>query len=608
MKRILKLKLDKGIIKKEEPTPVQEKIQAAEETVGAKSHKQIEQQAADRSITLIKNEEVLPLEKEKEEIVVIGRSFQKELFESVSQHQSNVTSISLDSDYDLSEEEWDKVKKADVIIVGTYTYNVSTRAKDSNQMQMVREVMNNTEGHVIGVGIRNPYDIMAYPEIDAFVAQYGFRKASFDATAKVIFGETSPSGALPVTILDDSGEVLYPYGHRVNADKEEEEFFQLGVEKFLEEHKDLVKGKKVGLITNPTGVDQQLRSVVDTLHEDEGVQLTALYGPEHGVRGSAQAGDYVESYTDEKTGLPVYSLYGETRKPTKEMLENIDTLLFDIQDVGTRFYTYIYTMALAMEAAGENDIEFVVLDRPNPLSGDKVEGPVLNPAYSSFVGKYPIPLRHGMTVGELAQLFNEEYKLGADLKVIQMDQYDRGMSYKDTGLEFVMPSPNMPTLDTAMVYPGAALIEGTNVSEGRGTTRPFELIGAPFIESTAIAATLNEQQLPGVRFRASSFTPSFSKYEGELVHGVQIHVTNPNTYQPVKTGLHVVKIIHDQYPEQFAFRAEDSQGVSFFDKLIGNGWVRQAIEDGKSVDYMVEKWKKELDEFKELREEYLLYE
>ncbi|GAA0469666.1 exo-beta-N-acetylmuramidase NamZ domain-containing protein [Alkalibacillus silvisoli] len=377
---------------------------------------------------------------------------------------------------------------------------------------------------------------------------------------------------------------------------------EIGVEVLLDEQKDLIEGKNVGLITNPTGVDPELNSIVDTLFNDPDVNLTALYGPEHGVRGDAQAGEYVEYYIDEETGLPVYSLYGETRKPTPEMLDDIDVLLFDIQDVGTRFYTYIYTMAFAMEAAEENDVEFVVLDRPNPINGLDVAGPVLDDDYSSFVGEYEIPLRHGMTVGELANLFNEEFEIGADLTVVEMDSWKRYMYYDDTDLEFVLPSPNMPTLDTAVVYPGAALIEGTNVSEGRGTTKPFELIGAPFIDSTDLAAHLNEQDLPGVTFRAASFTPTFSKHAGDLSHGIEIHVTDQRSYKPIETGLHIVKSIHDMYPEDFEFRAD-----GFFGNLIGNGWVQEAIENGESVDSIIEQWQDDLDEFKELREEYLIY-
>lgn len=407
--------------------------------------------------------------------------------------------------------------------------------------------------------------------------------------------------SLSVALADNNGKGN-AYGHDKNKKK-----FKLGVEVLLEDQKELIEGKSVGLITNPTGVDQELNSIVDLLHNDADVDLKALYGPEHGVRGSAQAGEYVEYYIDEETGLPVYSLYGATKKPTPEMLEGIDVLLFDIQDVGTRFYTYIYTMAYAMEAAAENDIEFIVLDRPNPLGGEAVEGPVLNDEYSSFVGKYEIPLRHGMTVGELAQLFNEEFEIGANLTVVEMDKWKRDMYYDDTPLEWVLPSPNMPTLDTALVYPGAALIEGTNVSEGRGTTKPFELIGAPFINATELANELNGLELPGVDFRAASFTPSFSKHAGKLTHGVQIHVTDKEAFEPVTTGLSLVKTIHDLYPEDFEFRAENSAGVSFFDLLVGNGWIREAIENGESVEEMQQQWEGDLEDFKEVREDYLLY-
>lgn len=385
-----------------------------------------------------------------------------------------------------------------------------------------------------------------------------------------------------------------------NPNQQNQESFKLGVDVLLDQDSDLLKGKNVGLITNPTGVDQNLNSIVDTLHNDKNVNLVALYGPEHGVRGGAQAGEGVEKYIDDRTGLPVYSLYGDTRKPTSEMLEGVDVLLFDIQDVGARYYTYIYTMAYAMEAAQENDIQFVVLDRPNPIGG-QVGGPVLDPDYSSFVGKYPIPLRHGMTVGELAKLFNNKFDIGADLKVVKMKGYKRAMYYEDTSLDWVLPSPNMPTVDTAMVYPGAALIEGTNVSEGRGTTKPFELIGAPFINGTDLAEKLNNANLPGVRFRSAYFTPQFSKHAGNLSGGIQIHVQDRDAYRPVKTGITIVKTIHDMYPNDFAFKENN------FDRLIGNGWVREKIEQGATVDKIVNMWQEDLKAFKKTRRNYLLY-
>ncbi|MFJ5622558.1 exo-beta-N-acetylmuramidase NamZ domain-containing protein [Peribacillus loiseleuriae] len=383
---------------------------------------------------------------------------------------------------------------------------------------------------------------------------------------------------------------------------------KLGIEVLLSEQKELIKGKRVGVITNSTGVDKKLTSIVDLLYNDNEIELTALYGPEHGVRGSVQAGEYVEFYLDDITGLPVYSLYGQTRKPTSEMLEKIDVLLFDIQDVGSRFYTYIYTMAYAMEAAKEKGIPIIVLDRPNPLTGSKVDGTVLDMKYASFVGNYSIPLRHGMTVGELAQLFNREFKIGAGLTVVKMKGWKRDMYYDDTSLPFVLPSPNMPTLDTAIVYSGSALFEGTNISEGRGTTKPFELIGAPFINRTDLAQRLNALKLPGVMFRAASFIPANSKFANQLSHGVQIHITDRKKFQSFETGLHMMKIVHDLYPDQFQFQAANRAGISFFDQLVGNGWIRQGIEEGRSVKDMKKQWEKELDEFKKIRSQYLLYE
>ncbi len=357
-----------------------------------------------------------------------------------------------------------------------------------------------------------------------------------------------------------------------------------GIEVLLKEEKNVLSGKKVGLITNPTGIDSKLTSIVDLLHDDPDINLTALFGPEHGVRGDAQAGASVEYYIDEKTGLPVYSLYGKTKKPTPEMLKDVEVLVFDIQDVGTRYYTYIYTMAYAMEAAKENDIPFIVLDRPNPQGGESVDGPVLEPEFSSFVGLYPIPLKHGMTVGELATLFNKEFKIGADLKVIKMKGWKRDMDYDDTGLPFVLPSPNMPTVSTTFVYPATGLIEGTNVSEGRGTTKPFELIGAPYINSDELAGKLNALRLPGVKFRAASFTPTFSKHAGKLSHGVEIYITDREEFKAVPTGLHIIKTIQDLYPGDFEFLAANN-----FNLLIGNGWVMSRIKEGSTVNEIYER-------------------
>lgn len=375
-----------------------------------------------------------------------------------------------------------------------------------------------------------------------------------------------------------------------------------GIEVLLKEEKNVLSGKKVGLITNPTGIDSKLTSIVDLLHDDPDINLTALFGPEHGVRGDAQAGASVEYYIDEKTGLPVYSLYGKTKKPTPEMLKDVEVLVFDIQDVGTRYYTYIYTMAYAMEAAKENGIPFIVLDRPNPQGGESVDGPVLELEFSSFVGLYPIPLKHGMTVGELATLFNKEFKIGADLKVIKMKGWKRDMDYDDTGLPFVLPSPNMPTVSTTFVYPATGLIEGTNVSEGRGTTKPFELIGAPYINSDELAGKLNALRLPGVKFRAASFTPTFSKHAGKLSHGVEIYITDREEFKAVPTGLHIIKTIQDLYPGDFEFLAANN-----FNLLIGNGWIMSRIKAGSTVNEILKEYQVKQDAFKKVRKNYLLY-
>jgi uncharacterized protein YbbC (DUF1343 family) len=375
-----------------------------------------------------------------------------------------------------------------------------------------------------------------------------------------------------------------------------------GIEVLLKEEKNVLSGKKVGLITNPTGIDSKLTSIVDLLHDDADINLTALFGPEHGVRGDAQAGASVEYYIDEKTGLPVYSLYGKTKKPTPEMLKDVEVLVFDIQDVGTRYYTYIYTMAYAMEAAKENDIPFIVLDRPNPQGGESVDGPVLEPEFSSFVGLYPIPLKHGMTVGELATLFNKEFKIGADLKVIKMKGWKRDMDFDDTGLPFVLPSPNMPTVSTTFVYPATGLIEGTNVSEGRGTTKPFELIGAPYINSDELAGKLNALRLPGVKFRAASFIPTFSKHAGKLSHGVEIYITDREEFKAVPTGLYIIKTIQDLYPGDFEFLAANN-----FNLLIGNGWIMSRIKEGSTVNEILKEYQVKQDAFKKVRKNYLLY-
>ncbi|KAF1712125.1 hypothetical protein CSC70_00915 [Pseudoxanthomonas kalamensis DSM 18571] len=377
-----------------------------------------------------------------------------------------------------------------------------------------------------------------------------------------------------------------------------------GIEVLLDEHAGELHGKRIGLITNMTGVDRELRSDIDLLAARKDLQLVALFGPEHGVRGDAQAGEHVDSTIDAATGLPVHSLYGAQREPTPEMLQGIDLLLFDIQDIGTRYYTYPYTLAGALRAARRAGIPLWVLDRPDPVGGVQVEGPVLEPDYASFVGMFPIPVRHGMTIGELARLFNDGFGIGAQLQVVPMRGWRREDAEPGGAMAWVPPSPNMPIRDTALVYPGTALFEGTNVSEGRGTTRPFETIGAPFVDAQALAARMNALDLPGVRFRPTWFTPAFSKHAGELCGGVQLHVTDRETFRPFLTGLALVKMLHDDYPQDFEFLPGQPP---FFDKLTGNGWIRAAIEQGQSLQDMQARWQPALREFEALRRRYLLY-
>lgn len=367
---------------------------------------------------------------------------------------------------------------------------------------------------------------------------------------------------------------------------------------------ELLAGKRVGLITNHTGVDSNLKSSIDILAESGMVKLVAIFSPEHGVRGEAQAGEKVSSSVDEKTGLPIHSLYGKTLKPTPEMLKGIDVLVYDIQDVGARFYTYISTMAYAMQAAAEQGIEFVVLDRPNPLGGLAVEGPVLRKEFASFVGAYPIPVRYGMTVGELASLFNAEFGIGARLRVVKMEGWRRHMWFDDTGLPWVKPSPNIATLASAIVYPGTCLIEGfATVSEGRGTDHPFEWVGAPWMDGAALSRRLNAIGLPGVAFGTCEFTPAFSKSAGKRCSGIEVRVTDRTSFQPVATGLHIVGAIFEMYPSQAAW----VYGGTHFDRLIGTDEVRLLLQKGKPAREIVASWRQDLDTFRRVRARYLLY-
>jgi len=400
-----------------------------------------------------------------------------------------------------------------------------------------------------------------------------------------------------------------------------------GLEMFLKEHSSLVQGKRVGLITNPTGVDRSLRADADLFLSRKDIRLVALYGPEHGVRGNAQAGQYVPFYMDSLYGIPVFSLYGQSLKPDPGMLNDIDhymrtfdtsgtgkspahdmvnsldVMIFDIQDVGTRIYTYVATMAYAMQACAESGIPFIVLDRPNPINGITMEGPLLEyPEYSSFVGVYPIPVRHGMTTGELARLFNDLYfEKKVDLTVIPLSGWKRSMWYDETNLPWVFPSPNMPTLDTAAVYPGQVFLEGTNLSEGRGTTKPFELFGAPWIDGHELSQKLNALLLPGVVFREAWFTPTFSKFKGKLCGGCQIHILDREAFRPFRTTLHIIQTVRRLNPDKFQFHAE------YFDKIMGNSSVRKMLEQGRPVQEIRAGYAGDLEDFKKIRKKYLLY-
>jgi uncharacterized protein YbbC (DUF1343 family) len=363
------------------------------------------------------------------------------------------------------------------------------------------------------------------------------------------------------------------------------------------------QGKNIGLITNPTGVDKKLQSTVDILNEKYG--LKALFSPEHGVRGNVQAGSAVETYTDSKTSLPVYSLYGNTRKPTAEMLEGIDLMVFDIQDIGARYYTYIYTMAYAMEGCAKLGIPFVVLDRINPLGGVLLDGNVLDAKNSSFVGRYPIPGRHGLTVGELACLFNNEFGIRCDLEVVPVEGWSRSLAFNETDLLWVSPSPNIPTFETALIYIGTCLLEGTNVSEGRGTTKPFELIGAPWIDPYDLSRILNDYGFDGALFRPAYFTPVFSKYQGQLCGGVQIHITDHKKVKAFEIGVKLIYTLMDRYKEHFAFLPPYKEGSPPpFDRLAGTDIIRLRNTDYKT---MIKQFEEELEAFRRLKEKYHLY-
>jgi uncharacterized protein YbbC (DUF1343 family) len=356
----------------------------------------------------------------------------------------------------------------------------------------------------------------------------------------------------------------------------------------MERGHDAVNGKRIGFVTNHTAVDAQLRSAIDLLHHDDRFDLAHLYAPEHGVRGSVQAGIHVGRETDPETGLPVDSLYGETKKPTPEMLDGVDVLVFDIQDAGARYYTYISTMVLAMQGAHEAGIPYVVLDRPNPITGLHPEGTILDPRFESFVGIHPIPTRHALTIGELALMIAADKGL-PEPTVIAMVGWRREMWWDETGLPFVQASPNLPTLESLIVYPGTCIFEGTTLSEGRGTTRPFEYIGAPWVNATELAETLRSRNLPGVGFRAASFVPSFHKHQGETCHGILVHITDRDAVQPVALGVHIAHAFKHLKDSQFEWRPGGALGMSA-ELLYGNADLHTMIDAGATPEEIIATW------------------
>jgi len=367
---------------------------------------------------------------------------------------------------------------------------------------------------------------------------------------------------------------------------------------------------KLGLIAHPASVTPDLTPSADALL-NAGFDIRVLFGPQHGFGGEKQD-NMIESasFTDPRLGIPVYSLYGDVRQPTQAMLDGLDAVLFDLQDVGTRVYTFVWTMTLAMEACRDAGVKFVVLDRPNPINGVMREGATLRSGFESFVGLHPIPLRHGLTAGEIARLANDQFGIGCELDVVPCDGWQRSQWYDDTGLPFVTPSPNLPTLDSCIVYPGMVLLEGTNLSEGRGTTRPFETFGAPFLDSYELTARLNERSLPGVAFRACHFEPTFQKHAGQLCGGAQIHVTDRSTFRPVRTAVTILHAVRQLAPDAFAWRDppyEYEEEKMPIDILWGSDALRLHTDAAVSPAEIMQKAAADVGEFEEMVGDCMLY-
>jgi uncharacterized protein YbbC (DUF1343 family) len=386
---------------------------------------------------------------------------------------------------------------------------------------------------------------------------------------------------------------------------------RIGVEVLLEDRIDLIRGQRVALVCNQASVLPDLRHVADVFSAHDGVNMTTLFGPQHGIRGDVQD-NMIETphAVDERTGIMVYSLYSETREPTQEMLENVDAIVFDMQDVGCRIYTFVYTMANCMKAAKQFGKRVIICDRPNPIGGIGVEGNVTEHEFKSFVGQFEIPTRHGMTTGELAKLFNEHFGIGCDLEVVTMEGWRREMYFEETGLPWVLPSPNIPTVDTCVVFPATVHVEGTELSEGRGTTKPFELNGAPFIDPYKWTAELEKYSFAGVAFRPCYFRPTFQKWAAQTCGGVQIHVTDRDAFTPVIVGIAMIKTAYDLYTDHFQWKQSAYEYVfdkNPFDVVCGTDKIRKAIEGGVSLQEIEDSWVDGLNEFGEVRKSHLLY-
>ncbi len=400
-----------------------------------------------------------------------------------------------------------------------------------------------------------------------------------------------------------------------------------GIDVFLRGDLSHLKNRKIAVVSNYSSLNSDIVPTIELLHEKKELNITSLYAPEHGLWGKFQAGEDVPSYIDENTGLPVFSLYDQSREKeiplsdnmdermrsfdisdsgkiiNQKELQNIDTIIFDLQDIGTRIYTYISTLGYLMQAVSGTDIELIILDRPNPITGTHIEGPVLEyPGYSSFIGFYSIPVRHGLTMGELALLFNDQiYSNSVKITIIKAKNWKRNIWFDQSGLTWINPSPNIPTLNSATVYPGMVFLEGTNISEGRGTTIPFEIFGAPWINGKMVSYELAKKKIKGVEFRETFFTPAFSKYSGESCSGIRLFVTDRNNYSPFITILHILKTTKEIYPDKMLIYKK------YFNMTAGNSWLHDKILSGSNIEDIVDLYQKRLSEFGKNREKYFLY-